>query len=65
MSLRYMQMGFILFVVISVSLLSSGCDRGPFEEAGEDIDEGIEDVGEGVEDMGTGSRTRQERLSSR
>lgn len=42
---------FLKFILaLSFSAFLIGCDKGPAEEAGEDIDEAMEDVREGVDD---------------
>ncbi|MGQ9424611.1 hypothetical protein ACXYTJ_01535 [Gilvimarinus sp. F26214L] len=35
-----------------LTLFLFGCDQGPAEQAGEDIDEAVEDTGESLEDAG-------------
>jgi hypothetical protein len=50
--LAYLRTALALLTISGLALLGTGCDRGPFEEAGESIDEGFEDVGDGIEDAG-------------
>lgn len=40
----------VLFMVLGGGAFLTGCDQGPAEEAGEEIDDAADDAGDAIED---------------
>lgn len=49
-----------VFLLLSLSMVQFGCNKGPAEEAGETVDKAVEDAGDSLEDAGEKAKEAME-----